>query len=89
MTLWLDAQLPPSLAVWFREQFGVAAYSMKHLGLNEAADLEIFQRAKAESVFFRVGNSTNSYLRELLNRKWPEIRLFLDQGLALVTVGRG
>ena len=50
MTLWLDAQLPPSLAVWFSEQFGVTAYSMKHLGLDQATDFDIFQRAKADGV---------------------------------------
>ncbi len=45
MTIWVDAQLPPALADWLREQFGVDAVSLDSLGLRQAQDLEIFQRA--------------------------------------------
>jgi len=109
MTLWLDAQLPPSLAHWFGETFSVRAYSLKFLGLDRAADLEIFSKAKGEGivlltkdsdflplldqwgpppqiVYLRLGNSTNAFLRRYFTAKWPEVKAFLDQGLALVEV---
>jgi predicted nuclease of predicted toxin-antitoxin system len=111
MTLWLDAQLPPTLAAWFSETFGVAAFSMKYLGLEMASDLEIFTKAKAEGVvllskdsdflqlldqwgpppqlvYLRLGNSTNVFLRSFFTAKWPEVRAFLDAGVALVEVGQ-
>ena len=39
MTLWLDAQLPPTLAAWFTENLGVTAFSIKYLGLDRSSDL--------------------------------------------------
>ena len=44
MIFWVDAQLPPSLAPWLTERFGVEASSMRFLGLRDAEDLEIFER---------------------------------------------
>ncbi|MFC6591416.1 DUF5615 family PIN-like protein [Deinococcus lacus] len=44
--LWLDAHLPPALAPWFRENFGVEAYSAAHLGLRDADDAIIFAQAR-------------------------------------------
>jgi predicted nuclease of predicted toxin-antitoxin system len=29
MIIWVDAQLPPTLAVWLVETFGVTAFSLK------------------------------------------------------------
>ena len=46
MIFWLDAQLPPSLAPWLTEAFHVEAYSMRHLGLHTAEDLQIFDHAR-------------------------------------------
>ena len=50
MTLWPDAQLIPTLASRFGETFGVAAFSLKYLGLDKAPDLEIYTKAKPEVV---------------------------------------
>lgn len=47
MIFWVDAQLPPSLAPWLTERFGVEASSRRFLGLRDAEDLEIFERARA------------------------------------------
>jgi predicted nuclease of predicted toxin-antitoxin system len=38
---WVDAQLPPALAQWLRESFGVKAFSLRELGLRDAEDIEI------------------------------------------------
>ena len=46
MKLIIDAQLPPQLAVWMREQFGLEAYSAKYLGLHDAEDGQIFAEAR-------------------------------------------
>jgi predicted nuclease of predicted toxin-antitoxin system len=43
---WLDAQLPPALAPWLCETFGVDAKAVRELGLRDASDLEIFEAAR-------------------------------------------
>ncbi len=42
MIFWLDAQLPPSLAPWLTQAFGVEAYSLRYIGLHTAEDGDIF-----------------------------------------------
>lgn len=49
MKFWVDAQLPPQLAVWLRANFEVECYSLRDLGLRDANDLQIFRRAKIEA----------------------------------------
>jgi predicted nuclease of predicted toxin-antitoxin system len=46
MILWIDAQLSPRLAPWMAEQFGVEAYSLRWLGLQEVKDEVIFAAAR-------------------------------------------
>ena len=46
MTIWVDAQLPPALAGWLTEQFGVEAANLDSVGLRQAQDIEIFQHAR-------------------------------------------
>jgi predicted nuclease of predicted toxin-antitoxin system len=47
MIFWLNAQLPPSLAKWLTETFGVNAVTLQELGLQDAQDIEIFNAARA------------------------------------------
>ena len=48
MTLWLDAQLPPAMARWIGEQaWDEEAVPVREIGLRDASDPEIFQRARA------------------------------------------
>ena len=49
MTLWLDAQLSPHLALWVRARFKVEAFSLEYLKLDEAEDEEIFGAAREAS----------------------------------------
>ena len=49
MTLWLDAQLPPSLAQYLAAKFGVHAISIRDLGLRDAGDRAIFDAARSGS----------------------------------------
>ena len=47
MTIWVDAQLPPGIAAWIAETFGVSAIAVRDLGLRDADDRDIFAAAKA------------------------------------------
>ena len=49
MTIWLDAHLPPKLALWFEYRFGIKAVALRDIGLRDATDMNIFERAKAEN----------------------------------------
>jgi len=37
MNFWIDAQLPPILASWLTETFGLSATSLRDLGLRDAS----------------------------------------------------
>jgi predicted nuclease of predicted toxin-antitoxin system len=45
MNIWVDAQLPPTLAEWLTDYFDLTASSLKELGLRDAKDIEIFEAA--------------------------------------------
>ena len=47
MIIWLDAQLPDSLAKWITQRFSVEATAVRELGLRNASDTEIFLAARA------------------------------------------
>ncbi len=47
MIIWLDAQLPPSLAAWSATTFHVEARAICDLGLRDSQDSPIFQAARA------------------------------------------
>ncbi len=46
MTIWIDAQLSPSLAQWITDTFVIPARAVREMGLREAQDLPIFQAAR-------------------------------------------
>ena len=46
MTIWVDAQLSPSLAPWITQEFGIKAVSARYLGLVTATDKEIYKAAR-------------------------------------------
>jgi predicted nuclease of predicted toxin-antitoxin system len=62
---WVDAQLPPLLAAWLSEQFHVEAFSLRALGLRDAADAAIFQAAQKPGI---VIISKDSDFVELVSR---------------------
>ena len=43
MIVWLDAQLPPSVAAWITATFGIEAHAVRDLGLRDANAPSIFQ----------------------------------------------
>lgn len=46
MNIWVDAQLPPTLAKWLTDNFDLTASSLKELGLRDARYVEIFEAAR-------------------------------------------
>ena len=50
MTIWLDAQLSPSLAIWITLRFGVETIPVRDLNLREAEDEEIFWAAAQDGI---------------------------------------
>ena len=50
MNFWIDAQSPPSLAIWLTETFGVSATSLRDLELRDAQDTEIFSAARTAGI---------------------------------------
>ena len=65
MTLWLDAQLPPQLAMWIRQTLAINASALRDLGLRDADDVTIFDAArKADAVLI----SKDSDFIELMMR---------------------
>lgn len=65
MIFWVDAQLPPQLAPWLTETFGVEAFSVRFLKLRDAEDEDIFTKAKTANV---VLISKDSDFVELIQR---------------------
>jgi predicted nuclease of predicted toxin-antitoxin system len=47
MKIWIDAQLPPTLASWLTQTFTIEADSLRDLGLRDARDIDIFEAARA------------------------------------------
>lgn len=50
MILWVDAHISPKLCPWIRRQFAVDVVHVRELGLREAEDPEIFDRAREAQV---------------------------------------
>ncbi|HEY9748213.1 MAG TPA: DUF5615 family PIN-like protein [Allocoleopsis sp.] len=46
MNFWIDAQLPPTLANWLQDTFGVQATALRDIELRDAQDSEIFEAAR-------------------------------------------
>ncbi len=65
MTIWIDAQLSPTIATWITSTFGVAASALRDVGLRDAEDPEIFEAAKAQGIIFMTKDSD---FADLVNR---------------------
>lgn len=65
MTIWIDAQLSPTIATWITSTFGVTALALRDVGLRDAEDPEIFEAAKAQGIIFMTKDSD---FADLVNR---------------------
>lgn len=57
MRIWVDAQLPPTLANWLSDSFDLEASSLRDLSLRDAQDIQIFEAARAESAVIMTKDS--------------------------------
>ena len=57
MRYWIDAQLPPAIAVWLSDNFLVTAIALCDIGLRDAQDLEIFEAAKLQNAIVMTKDS--------------------------------
>jgi predicted nuclease of predicted toxin-antitoxin system len=57
MKLWVDAQLPPTLASWLSATFSLEAVALRDLSLRDARDIEIFEAARAENAVMMTKDS--------------------------------
>lgn len=74
----LDAQLPPSLATWIADNFGITCFSATYLGLREANDIQIFEFARQQNA---IVITKNGDFVELLRRfKSPPKIIWLTCG---------
>lgn len=46
MTVWIDAQLSPAIAVWIESNFNIKTTALRDVDLRDAEDEEIFAAAK-------------------------------------------
>lgn len=57
MKIWIDAQLPPTLAEWLTQTFDVEAIALRDLRLRDAQDIEIFEAARVENAVIMTKDS--------------------------------
>ncbi len=57
MKIWIDAQLPPTLAQWLIKTFDLEAVALRDLGLRDAQDMEIFEAARLENAVIMTKDS--------------------------------
>ncbi len=79
MIFWLDAQLPPTLAPWLTETFGVEACSMRYHGLHSAEDAEIFDRARASDDVVLISKDSD-FIELITQRGTPPRMLWVTCG---------
>lgn len=58
LEVWIDAQLPPTLAGWLARR-GITATHVQDLGLLQASDLTIFSQARAADAVIVTKESTS------------------------------
>lgn len=58
MTIWVDAQLSPAIALWMNLNFpSLEAKSLRAIGLRDAMDQEIFDKARIENAIIMTKDS--------------------------------
>src|SRR5699024_3109988 len=51
MKLWIDAQISPAIAAWINQTYqNIEARSVRSLGLRDALDYEIFEKARKQNI---------------------------------------
>ncbi|GAB3425203.1 DUF5615 family PIN-like protein [Niabella aquatica] len=79
MTIWMDAQLSPSLAAWINSNYTtIQAHSVRSLGLRDAPDIEIFKQAKEKQAIVMTKDEDFLHLQEQLGA--PPVIIWVTAG---------
>jgi predicted nuclease of predicted toxin-antitoxin system len=76
---WIDANLPPTLAIKIQDDFKVKAFSMFFLNLHLASDIEIFNLAKSKSNIIII-TKDDDFINLVLLKKPPPLIIWLTIG---------
>ncbi len=57
MIIWIDAQLPPTLASWLTNNFDLKATALRDIELRDAQDIEIFEAARTANAVIMTKDS--------------------------------
>lgn len=57
MNIWVDAQLPPTLANWLTDNFDLEAAALRELELRDVQDIEIFEAAQTANAVIMTKDS--------------------------------
>ena len=57
MKIWIDAQLPPTLATWLTNSFDLEAIALRDIELRDAQDTEIFEAARTANAVIMTKDS--------------------------------
>ncbi len=80
MEFWIDVNLPPVMAKWFQEDFGIAAKSFKELNFDTESDVTVFNIAakRLNTIVITTKDLDFKILSEQINIR-PKI-LYLNVG---------
>lgn len=57
MNIWIDAQLPPTLADWLTNNFNLRAVALRDIELRDAQDIDIFAAARTSNAVLMTKDS--------------------------------
>ncbi|MDX2271683.1 MAG: DUF5615 family PIN-like protein [Cyanobacteriota bacterium] len=57
MKIWVDTQLPPTLANWLSSTFGLEVSALRELSLRDTQDVEVFEAAQDENAVMMTKDS--------------------------------
>jgi predicted nuclease of predicted toxin-antitoxin system len=79
MKIWVDAQLSPAIAAWINRTFDdIEAESVRALGLRDAIDPEIFEKAKQADVV--VMSKDDDFIRLIEQKGTPPKLIWITCG---------
>ena len=84
MTIWIDAQLSPALALWIAQTFGISAVALRDIGLRDEVRLLEELGPPPQIIWITCGNTSNARLKDLLQTALPRVLEFLTAGESLV-----
>ena len=86
MKVWIDAQLPPTLANWLTDSFELQAVALRDLELRDAQDIEIFEVARTENAVLMTKDS--DFIDLICRLGSPPQILWLTCGIAVANLIR-